>query len=187
MGTDLFGAAGGADAPRRETRFADALTVADVKPGEAGTLTIDDYVRFAFESPAGSAGSGTVAIEDGPGSLAEVAIDLATGRLRGATLVTFSRRANRLHFDPFALEQEAGMPVLAVPVFDASDHLPRLTREGAIDAWRGEDVAVIQIAAGEPDRLIRIGDRAFVLTAGPTLWGFGADRLAREDMMRMTA
>lgn len=155
------------------------------KPGEGGARSIDDYVRFAFEAPAGTAGTGTVAIEDGDLALVEIAVDLATGRLRGATLVSFARRARDLPFALAAMPGEAALPVLVARDFDAGEYLPRVTRRGAVDLWRGAGIGLVQIADGVPDRLCRAGDAVF-LAVGDRLWGFGADGLTDAEMSRMT-
>jgi hypothetical protein len=167
--------------------LSDFLRLTGVKPGESGSVAIDDYVRFSFESPAGTAGTGTVAIEDAPGGLVEIAIDIATGRLRGAALVSFARKAKVVEDDfTGSLPSEDGLPTFAVDGFAGDGApLPRIAERGPIDLLRAEGLGVVQLAAGTPDRMVRTGSALF-LFVGDSLWGFGADGLSREDWSRMT-
>lgn len=163
------------------------LRLTGIKPGEGGTVAIDDYVRFAFGSATGTAGTGTVAIEDVPGGLVEIAVDLATGRLRGATLVSFARKAKAVG-DDFVdrLPFEEGLPTFTTDNFaDEAPLLPRITVRGPIDLLRAEGLGCVQLAPGVPDRLIRAGHALFLFADG-VLWGFGADGLSRDDWSRMT-
>ena len=59
------------------------LHVAGIKSGEGGTAAIDDHVRFAFESPAGTGGTGTIVVVDEPGGMVEIGIDRAIARPGG--------------------------------------------------------------------------------------------------------
>ncbi|MBM6576476.1 hypothetical protein KCP91_08825 [Microvirga sp. SRT01] len=164
------------------------LHVAGIKSGEGGTAAIDDHVRFAFESPFGTGGTGTIVVVDEPGGMAEIGIDCATGRLRGATLVTFARQVLDVPDDlVMSLPVDEGLPVLSADMFagDADGLLPRIVVPGPIDLLRGAKFGIVRIGTAQPDRVIRSGDAVFLI-AGDALWGFGADRLSADARARMT-
>lgn len=162
------------------------MIVTGVKPGETGSVEIDDYVRFSFESPAGTAGIGTIAYLEGDASLAEVSVDLATGRLRGATLVIYGRTAKTIAASFLSrLPISAGLPLLSAAQFDHGEAVSRVQVIGPFDLLRGPGIGLVQLHPGQPDRMIQCGAAVFPLV-GDTLWGFGAIGLSEADVLRMT-
>lgn len=161
-------------------------TLVGVRPGETGTVSCNPYIPLSFEAPRGEAGPGSLHIY-GPTreSLIELTMELATGRLRGATLVSYADEVRSLDGAAWRLPALEGLPLVALDGFDRQATLPRQERRAAIRLFVGRDSVLVRFGRASAQSLVRCG-RARFLFADGALVGFGAEGLTSYEVADAT-
>lgn len=140
----------------------------DVEP----VLEGDEHIPLQYRTPKTLGRTGYVfVVEAGGSGYVELALDLPTGRLVGATVVSPPDAAGG-PLDLGGLPTWEGAPLFEAPAFDPeAAPFRRRTTERMSRHPLGEGL-LIRLGDAAPDRLLRAGDAVF-LFAGRRLSGFG--------------
>lgn len=154
----------------------DDLSVVSVKASWNGTAAFDPYVPLKLEFPAGAGAIAKVIIRsEDDRSLAELGIDMSTGRLTRAALVMAPIIDNRIVAAVSGAAVRHGIPCFATAKFDPGSFGP--TGEIVTTLRATNDEMMVAALWGDriPDTKMPCGD-GIILLCDNIMVGFGAHR-----------